>query len=370
MNIGYLVVKHPLLGGGIEKYTREVAGRLTKRGHHVTVFSMPHYGPLCRHFDGVSVRRVPCIKRSFAEKLSASATGAALATFAKERFDIIHLHSVAAGAFAWLPHCRQIPCVLQMHGIEWQRSRWSPFGLRILKWLEHTSVRQADALTAVSQLQCDFYRDTYGVTMQFIPTGADVKPLVEPEMMLALGLQPQGYILFASRLVREKGAHYLIAAFREANPTCQLVIAGDASGEKDYKKELSALAADDPRIRFVGFIQGRLLDELFSHALAYVQPSEMEGLSIALLEAMSYGNVCLVSDIPENREAIGPTGFCFRTRDVADLARKLRTITVPGGDFTALRQSARQRVLDRFSWDTITDKLERLYDQVLHKPAR
>ncbi|MBM3861876.1 MAG: glycosyltransferase family 4 protein [Verrucomicrobia bacterium] len=365
MKIAYLVVKNFYRGGGIEKYTREVATRLVRRGHDVTVFSMGHYGSREDSCDGVKIRYVPCIRKSFAEKLSASASAALAAMWQRPRVDIVHLHSVAAGAFGWLPWMRGIPCVLQMHGIEWQRSRWGSGGRGMLKGLEWLSLRQADALTAVSQVQCDFYRSTNDVQMCCIPTGADIKKPVPPHEIMQLGLQSQKYIFFASRLVREKGAHYLIPAFRKLDTDCRLVIAGDAKGEDAYKAELRQLAAGDERILFPGFVQGRLLEELFSNALLYVQPSEVEGLSIALLEAMSYGNLCVVSDIPENREALGDTGLSFRSRDIDDLRRVLTVALANPQQREELGAQARRRVADNYSWDRITDQLEAVYSELV-----
>lgn len=365
MRIAYLVVKDFNKGGGIEKYTREVATRLVQRGHDVTVYSMGHYGPRDKCCEGVEIRHVPCIRKSFAEKLSASATAALAAQWQRPRLDVVHLHSVAAGAFGWLPGMRGIPRVLQMHGIEWQRSRWGYGGKAMLKSLEWLSLRQADALTAVSQVQCDFYQSTDGLQMSCIPTGADIKDPTPPQEILRLGLQPRQYILFASRLVREKGAHYLIPAFRKLRTDCRLVIAGDASGEDAYKAELRQLAANDERILFPGFVQGRLLEELFSNALLYAQPSEVEGLSISLLEAMSYGNLCLVSDIPENREAIGKTGLCFKSRDIDDLCRMLTSALANAQQREELGAQARQRVAEHYSWERITDQLEAVYSKLV-----
>jgi glycosyltransferase involved in cell wall biosynthesis len=364
MRIAFAVVKHLHLGGGIEKYTREVAVRLARKGHEVEVYAIRRYGALGEPCPGVRIVYVRSLPWSFAEKLSAGATAAAVVACGHPRPDVVHLHSVGAGAFAFLHHLRRVPCVLQMHGIEWQRSRWNRFGLGVLRLLEWASIRQADALTAVSQVQCDFYRREYGVEMTCIPTGAEVREPTAPQEILRLGLQSGNYVLFASRLVREKGAHHLLRAFRSLNTGCHLVIAGDAKGEEAYKAELRALAGDDPRVRFLGFVQGRLLAELFSHARVYVQPSELEGLSIALLEAMSYANICLVSDIPENLEAIADTGLSFKNKDVDDLRLKLDSILSGRCDQTGLGERARNRVAEHFSWDRITDQLEALYVQV------
>jgi len=160
--------------------------------------------------------------------------------------------------------------------------------------------------------------------------------------------------------VREKGAHYLIPAFRKLDTDFKLVMAGDVKGEKTYKAELQELAGGDERILFPGFVEGRALEELFSNAACYVQPSELEGLSIALMEAMSYGCPCLASDIPENREAIGDVGRTFKNADIDDLSVQLGLLCDTAHSIEA-GERARERVRKNYSWDLIADEFERFY---------
>lgn len=365
MRIAYLVVKNLLRGGGIEKYTYEVGRRLAGRGHEVVVYSMGHYGEVKPMVEGIRVVRVPSLKVTCAEKTSASAMSALCATLRRPKFDVLHFHSVAAGTLGVLPWILRRGTVLQMHGVEWQRSRWGGLGQRVLSAMERVSMALHANCTAVSQTQCEFYRQRYGREIVYIPTGAEVPPACNTaHEIVELGLEPGKYILFASRLVAEKGAHYLIEAFRNLHTDYKLVIAGGARGEEQYQQHLRALAGGDRRILFPGYVEGDLKHQLFSHAALYVQPSEIEGLSIALLEAMSYGLCCLSSDIPENREAIGETGHTFRNKDTADLRSKLMTLLNAEPLRRQLGQLANRRVSELYSWDHITDQLEELYVRV------
>lgn len=361
LKIAFIVVKNISRGGGIEKYTLELGRRLVDRGHEVTVYSMGHYGEVVDNVCGMRIVPVPCIKHSALEKLTASATSALKVFFSGENYDVVHCHSVAAGAFASLMRFRGYKCLLQMHGIEWQRNRWSFFGKNMLKFLERISLISCNAYTAVSNTQCQFYKQKHDVEMRYISTGAEIKPHHDVDKIKALGLEAEKYVLFASRLVREKGAQYLIPAFRKLDTDYKLVVAGDALGEEEYKKELKSLAGDDPRILFPGFVEGQALDELFSNAAVYVQPSEIEGLSIALLEAMSYGNCCLVSDIPENREAIADTGFTFENKNIDDLSVKLAELLSSSKLRKTVSQRAKERVKEHYCWDKIALEFEDLY---------
>jgi glycosyltransferase involved in cell wall biosynthesis len=230
--------------------------------------------------------------------------------------------------------------------------------------MERASMSCADVITAVSRTQCDYYRQAYGSHCEFIPTAADVKELAAADLITQMGLQPGKYIMFAARLVPEKGVHHLIQAFRRVATDCPLIIAGEAPATGGYEQELRRLAEGDTRIRFVGRVHGRLLEELFSNALLFAQPSELEGLSIGLIEAMSYGLPCLASDIPENVEVVSDCGILFRNRDVTDLESKLRWALANCDTARGLAAQGRQRVQEFFSWERVVDQLEALYQRV------
>ncbi len=364
MRIAFCVIKNPTFGGGIEKYTAELGSRLVKRGHEVSVYCMNHYGELPREYAGMRIIGVPCLHLRSLEKITASVTSAISASLAKN-LDIVHFHDLAPGSFACIPRIfAPHRCVLQFHGLGWKRSRWGNSGILAHKLLEKVSIRQSHTYTAVSKVQCDYFKEKYCLDVNYIPTAAELKPFTAAKEIYKIGLESKSYILFASRLVREKGAHYLIPAFRRLKTSQKLVIAGDVS-DPAYEKQLKQLAAGDERIIFTGFVKGRMLDELFSNALVYVQPSELEGLSIALLEAMSYGNCCLVSDIPENLEAIDSAGWSFENKNIDSLTEKLNWLIDNPEKLSETGLRAKARVMDNFSWDKVASDFEDLYQKTL-----
>ena len=375
MKIHFLLAKDILAGGGIETYTREVGPRLVKRGHEVTVYSTRGESIPQAFLHGMRIEWLPKVKPYWAEKFC----GSAVATYKElvsDSADIVHLHSVAAGAMAAFLRWRRAPCVIQMHGVEWMRGRWGRVAQSTLKMMERTSVMCGDAFTAVSKTQCDSYGRSYQKYFEYIPTAADLKPYASPQLIRQLGLEAGKYILFAARLVPEKGLHHLLPAFRSIPETYTLVIAGDCAAGGEYERRLHELAGDDPRIKFVGRVSGRLLQELYSNAKVFVQPSEMEGMSIGLLEAMSYGNTCIASDIPENLECLGDAGLYFRSKNAGDLARVLAWSVRNPESARKLGREARVRVEVHFSWDRVVDQLESLYERTIqgnqsktHSPA-
>jgi len=170
----------------------------------------------------------------------------------QESPDILHLHSVVAGSLAPLLRYKGAPCVVHMHGLEWLRNRWGRLAKFVLKTMERTSLASADAITAVSQTQCEYFKDNYNLDCEYISTAADIKEFASPEIIRSMGIQPRKYVLFAARLVPEKGAHYLIEAFRRLSTDYSLIIAGEAPVSSGYGQQLLELAKGDERIRFLG----------------------------------------------------------------------------------------------------------------------
>lgn len=298
------------------------------------------------------------------EKFTASGL-AALRTLLDPKVDIVHFQHISSGWAAWISKLRRQKCILQVHGIGWGGSKWGKFGSRFLRTLERVAVRECDALTSVSKTHVTYYQKKYGVNAVYIPCGVRLREKVEPKQIISLGLFRNSYVLFVGRLSKEKGLHYLIPAFRQLKTHLKLVIAGEGS-DKNYNNELFKLAFGNERIVFLGFVGGRLLEELFSNAFIYVQPSECEGLSIALLEAMSYGNSCVISDIPENLQAIGDAGFHFKSRSIDSLRESLSWLIAHPLAAGVKGLLAKQRVKTCYSWEHVTDQMEALYASVLN----
>jgi glycosyltransferase involved in cell wall biosynthesis len=365
MKIHFLITKDFFRGGGIETYTREVGRRLAARGHEITVYSTRGNDACLDEWEGMRFIWLPSVKPYWAEK-SAGVLAAAWKVL-HESPDILHLHSVVAGSLAPLLRWKDAPCVVQMHGIEWQRNRWGGVAKTVLRTMERVSLGSADAITAVSQTQCEYFKQNYNLDSEYISTAADIKAFAPPKLICEMGIQPRKYVLFAARLVPEKGAHYLIEAFRRLSTGYSLIVAGEAPATGGYGQRLLDLAKGDERIRFLGRVQGRLLEELFSNAALFAQPSELEGLSIGLIEGMSYGLPCLASDIPENREVVGDAGILFRNRDVDDLERRLNWALSNLGATSQLAAQGKQRVQELFTWERVVDQLEELYTRIRNR---
>lgn len=358
--IAYIAIKGMPIGGGIEKLTEEIGSRMVARGHEVIVYSSRDYGTVDCVYKGMKIKTVPSINTKTLHKLSIC-LNAVIDVLKKDCVDIVHVHAVGPSLFSILTRLKGIPTVVQTHGLEWKRDKWGVLGRSFFKLADLTAIFFPDATTAVSQVQKNYYEKKFKRPVVYIPTGVNHVNPRQPKWILKQGLEPNRYILFAARLVEEKGAHFLIDAFRTIDTDMKVVVAGDAAHSEAYKSSLRQLAEGDGRFIFPGFVSGPPLEELFSNAYLFCLPSTLEGLPIALLEAMSYGNCCVASNIPENLEAIKNFGYTFENRDSEDLKRVLADLINHPEKTERMKKKARIYVLDNYSWDKIADQMESLY---------
>jgi glycosyltransferase involved in cell wall biosynthesis len=354
---------------GAENVVEQLGSRLVQRGHEVTVYVRSHYTPPhVKEYKGMRLVHLPSIRTKNLDAI----THSFLATLAVlgSNVDIAHVHSTGSSIFAFLPRLRGIKTVVQSHGLDWQRAKWGRFARLYLRLTDYTTVHFPDRTTAVSRQLAAHYQSLTKKVVTYIPNGIVSGEAVTPQEIRQLGLNGNDYILFAARLVPEKGCHYLIEAYQALKqPKPKLVIAGDGVLGDPYAQELKKKYSSE-QILFPGFVQGRLLEELLSNACVYVLPSEIEGLSVGLLEALSYGNCVLVSDIPENVEAVGDAGVTFQSRSSADLRAKLEILLRDEARVRSFRSRAKDAVAQKYNWDQITDEYEALYIAMLNPGVR
>ncbi|WP_160317503.1 glycosyltransferase family 4 protein [Ornatilinea apprima] len=355
-------VKGVPVPAGAEYVVEEVGSRLAARGHEVVVYVRPHYTPREQHeYRGMRLVHLPSIPSKNFDAITHS-FNAAMAV-PGEKPDVVHIHSTGNSIFALPLRARGLSTVVTSHGLDWQRAKWGRLAKAYLRFTDFTTARFPNAATAVSQKMQHYYQDHFGRSVKYIPNGVKPVERVEPDEIHRLGLWGDDYILFAARLVPEKCAHHLIEAYcRIPYPTKKLVIAGDGSYGDLYAEKLKQSACD--RIIFPGFVRGRLLEELLSNAYLYVLPSEIEGLSTGLLDAMNYENCVLVSDIEENLEVIADAGFSFRTNSVDDLSAKLTQLMLDEPLVREYRRKAGQSVRARYDWEKVTDQYLEIYSSL------
>jgi len=348
--------------GGIERVLDELCPRLAALGHEIDVYSRSNVAFQDR--DGVRAIRIPAIGGKHFENISRSLLSL---WHAMGHYDLIHFHAVGPGILSSMTRLFGQRSLVTIHGLDHKRDKWGAVARLCLSLAERTLVANADQISVVSESLRRYYIERYDAAATFIPNGVPDRQNVPPGALLAeYGLAPRRYVLFASRLVPEKGCHDLIAAFNGLDTDMRLVIAG-ASGASDYFTALRA-QADPTKVSFVGHRTGRELAELFSHAYAFVLPSYIEGMSMALLEAFAVGIPALVSDIPENRAVVADYGFYFPPHDVARLRLALAgLIAEPELVATAARQL---ETFMRPNWDVVAQRYDSLYRVAIRTPSK
>ena len=264
----------------------------------------------------------------------------------------------------WLPKLFGIRTIATIHGLDWQRSKWGDFASKMLKLGEKIAAKWADEVIVLSKNVQDYFRETYGRETMFITNGINkTEKKTLKEIKERFGLEENGYILFLARIVPEKGAHYLIEAFKQLDTDKKLVIAGGSSHSFEYREQIQKSCEGDDRIIMTGFVQGEALEELYSNAWIYALPSDVEGMALTLLEAMSYGNACLVSDIPENMEVIENCGFFFEKSNVEDLRAKLEYLLLHEDKLQKIRERSSDFICKKYDWDHVVERTVELYEK-------
>ncbi|MCH5258199.1 MAG: glycosyltransferase family 4 protein [Lachnospiraceae bacterium] len=362
----------PSREGGIEIVVEELAVRMAALGHRVDVYNRyghhvsgkkydQEYGWKGRkYYKGVRVYIIPTFRTSSLNAIVYSFLATIRALFG--RYDVLHYHAEGPCAMLWLPKLFRRKIVVTIHGLDWQRAKWGNFASFVIKFGEKMAAKYADEVIVLSENVQKYFADTYSRQVTYIPNGIS-RPEKRDTQLIAekYGLVKDGYLLFLGRIVPEKGLHYLIEAFAKIDTDMRLVIAGGNSQAVEYMERIHRMAAGDERIIMTDFVQGQMLEELYSNAYAFVLPSDVEGMALSLLEAMSYGNCCLVSDICENTEVVEDKALVFCKSDVKDLRNKLQYILEHPEVVRSYAEQSADFVCGKYNWDQIVDETVRLY---------
>jgi glycosyltransferase involved in cell wall biosynthesis len=358
----------PATYGGIERHVEEIGARLVGRGHEVTVYCRLYYTKVRGFHHGMRLLRLASVNTKHLDTASHTALCALDATL--RSFDVVHFHALGPSGFSFLPRLRGKRTIVTIHGLDWEREKWGPLASAFLKRCEYPALHFPSRTIVVSETLQRYFEEKYLIRPLVIPNGTALPAPRPLDRLCRFGLEAGRYVLFVGRLVPEKGCHFLLDAFRSVRTGFKLAVAGGSSFSDAYVDALKAQAAMDPRVALLDYVYGEELEELWSNAYCVVLPSTMEGLSIALLEALSFGRCVLVSDIPENLEVVDGCAASFRSRDVADLASKLQGLIDDPGRVASLGERARRRVEERYSWERVADATEAVYRELAPSTAR
>lgn len=346
---------------GVESFYEKAGRALAAGGHEVTAYCRSYFTPDQKEYAGIRIVRLPTIRTKHLETLVHSLVSTAHACCSN--YDIVHYHTLGPSLFSFLPRLFGKKTVVSVQGLDWQRKKWSWFARFVLKVAEWTSAHFPNRTVVASRALEGYYRRRYGHPVLYVPNGTELMSRITGPHLAGFGLEPDNYVLFLGRFSPEKNLDLLIQVFECVDTPMKLVLAGGSSHTDEYVEHLQSHASK--KVKFLDWLSGPALQEILTNAALFVLPSDMEGLSLALLDAMGAGVCVLASDVPENCEAIGDSGFTFRAGNAFDLQRMLRALLSNSELRRRTGERARERVRREFLWSRVVDDLERVYVEVV-----
>ena len=358
---------------GIETYYEEVGRHIAAMGHDVTVYCRSYFTPKMDAYGALRLVRLPTIQSKHLDTLLHTLLSTVHATFSG--CEIVHYHALGPALFSFIPRLFGKKTVVTVQGLDWQRKKWGRLAAAVLRYAEGTAARFPNATIVVSKTLQRQYKSSGSRGTIYIPNGTFLRKVRASRRLAAWGLEANNYILFLGRFSPEKNCELLIEAYKNVGDTrVKLALAGGSSYSDKYADQLRTHQSRN--IRVLDWLSGHALDELIVNAMLFVLPSDVEGLSLALLDAMGAGVCVLTSDIPENLEVMRDVGFTFRRGDVRDLERMLRTLIANPQARQEAAEKARERVQEKYLWSSIARRTEEVYRglmldrQVPEKSAR
>lgn len=354
--------------GGIEVVVAELSKRMAKSGNIVTCFNRS----VCwcdkdkknrkkiKEYEGVRQKYVPTVNRRGMAAVTSSLFAALFSSFGN--FDVVHIHAEGPAFFCWIPKLAGKRVIVTIHGLDHKRAKWGKMASKYILQGERNAVRFADEIIVLSLNMQHYFKEKYGRETVYIPNGVNRPTIRKANLITKLyGLKKDSYVLYLGRIVPEKGIQYLIQAYKKVHTDKKLIIAGASSDSDFFLEKLKKCAADDSRIIFTGFVQGKLLEELYSNSYIFCLPSDLEGMPLSLLEAMSYGNCCLVSDIPECADIVADKAVVFGRTDINMLSEALNLLCDRPEIVRNYREKVAGYIFEKYDWDTITTHTVALY---------
>jgi glycosyltransferase involved in cell wall biosynthesis len=346
---------------GIESFYEEAGRRLADKGHSITAYCRNYFTPPAETFFGMRLVHLPTVRTKHLDTFIHTALSTLHAMTGT--YDIVHYHTLGPALFSFLPRLVGAKTVVTVQGLDWQRKKWGPIAAAVLRQGERAAIRLPNSTVVVSRTLQSYFADRYDASPIFIPNGTMLRESVHSDYLGQWRLDPSNYILFLGRFSPEKNCDLLIGAYEQLQTDVKLVLAGGSSHSDEYVHRLRQHKSQ--RIRFLDWVSGDALEALLTNAMIFVLPSDLEGLSLALLDAMGAGLCVLTSDIPENRELVDGVGFTFRRRDQQDLASMLWLLINDPEMRKRAGRDAQERIRQLYLWPTIVDQIEHEYFRLM-----
>ncbi len=370
MRIAYIGTKGLPPRGGADRVVEALVSRLSGL-HEITVYCSSRYTPAALRIPDVRLVRVPCLGGKHSHMTSVDLI-AALHAVAKGDYDLIHMHNIEASFVLPLLKLRY-KVVSTAHGWPYLDEKWSRIARTMIRLTEKPFALMSDAATSVCSRYAEYFERKHGRHLTLIPNGVESFPIADrlaaSALLKEIGIPAnRPFLLFAAgRIVPLKGCHLLVEAHRRIDSDIPLLIIGDINQKKGYGERL--MAAANGKVHFHPLVPQATLMGLLSLAKMFVFPSTREGMSMMLLEAASLGVPIISSDIPENRDVLGPGGVYFESGNAGDLTRALSWGLENLDVMTRIAAETKSQISRKLSWDRIATQYDRIYAEVANGRA-
>ena len=341
---------------GADKFAMELFPRLVERGHTVIAYNRryPNVFLDIDEYKGIKIKTFKTVSKKGFDTL--------LHSF-KSTFHII-LHNTAnvvhiqnGGNSIWALPLRLFgkKVFISQDGVDWKRNKWPWYGKLYLKLSSFLTAHLPNQVIFDNVIAKKLFEDKFHKQFKFIPFGSEVETVNEQtDILEKTGLKKGEYYLFVGRFIPDKGLHYLIPAFKNANSNKKLVLIGGSPNPSPYEKKLHDMA--DSRIFFPGYVYGNDVNYLISNAYCYIQPSDVEGLSPIVLTVMGLNVPMIVSDIDENKYVVADTVRMFKKGSITSLTEQINYCEQNYPAMQSIAQKGQQRALSEFTWEKVVDE--------------
>jgi glycosyltransferase involved in cell wall biosynthesis len=350
---------------GIETFYEEAGKQLQQRGHQITLYCRNRFTPKMKTFEGMRVVRLPTVSTKHLETPVHTFLSAIRASFSDA--DIVHFHALGPALFSFIPRIFGKKTVVTIQGLDWQRKKWGRFARVVLRLGEQASIKFCNQTMVVSETLRTHYETKHGTSPVLVPNGTRYRQRMHSSHLKTWGLEENNYILYLGRLSPEKNCDLLIKSYEQLHTEVKLVLAGGSNYADAYAAQLRTHASE--KVIFLDWVFGEALDQLLTNAMLFVLPSDIEGLSLSLLDAMGAGVCVLTSDIPENIEAVKGVGYTFKKGDAAELQRMLQQLLLDPAARELAAYAAQSKIRAGYLWPEVARKVEAVYRSAMGHPS-
>jgi glycosyltransferase involved in cell wall biosynthesis len=350
---------------GADKFALELLPRLAKRGCKVTAYNRLYPGQKTQlaTYEGVDLIYFKTVSKSGLDSLLHSLKVTVHILYYNTA-EVVHIQGNNA-LFGLILRIFGKKIVYSIDGVEWEREKWPWFMRKLVYANAYLAVMSATFIAIDNVFTRDVFQKKFGREFEFIPFGSEIHPGQPTNILQRYGLTKDDYFLFVGRFIPDKGLQYLIPAFEKLASSKKLVLVGGAPNASEFESRLRRTI--DPRIVFTGFVYGDDTTMLMKNAYAYIQPSDIEGLSPVMLSVLALGTPMICSDIQENTYLVGKDAYLFRRSEVHSLIEALERSIEKREEHQQLSARAKSRILQQYNWENISDQYLMLFMRSIAK---